>query len=186
MSFDRRIYNFAAGPATPPDEVLEQARDELLNWQGLGTSVMEISHRSKEFMAVYEKTLADLRELMAIPSDYEILLLQGGGIGQNAAIPMNLMPLANKPKADFVVTGIWSEKSVKEAQKYGELILLLVRKHRDFDRFPIKAHGPYPKMQPMCTFVRMRRSAALNLLSFQSLVRPLWLLIYPVIFFRRQ
>ncbi|NDI27093.1 MAG: aminotransferase class V-fold PLP-dependent enzyme, partial [Burkholderiaceae bacterium] len=67
MSFDRRIYNFAAGPATLPDEVLEQARDELLNWQGLGTSVMEISHRSKEFMAVYEKTLADLRELMAIP-----------------------------------------------------------------------------------------------------------------------
>ncbi len=120
MSFDRRIYNFAAGPATLPEEVLEQARDELLNWQGLGTSVIEISHRSKEFMAVYEKTLADLRELMAIPSDYEILLLQGGGIGQNAAIPMNLMPLTKKPKADFVVTGVWSEKSVKEAQKYGE------------------------------------------------------------------
>jgi phosphoserine aminotransferase len=120
MSFDRRIYNFAAGPATLPDEVLEQARDELLNWQGLGTSVMEISHRSKEFMAVYEKTLADLRELMVIPANYEILLLQGGGIGQNAAIPMNLMPLAKKPKADFVVTGIWSEKSVKEAEKYGQ------------------------------------------------------------------
>jgi phosphoserine aminotransferase len=182
MSFDRRIYNFAAGPATLPEEVLEQARDELLNWQGLGTSVMEISHRSKEFMAVYEKTLADLRELMAIPSDYEILLLQGGGIGQNAAIPMNLMPLASKPKADFVVTGIWSEKSVKEAQKYGEAHIAASSQ----DRSPIKAHGPYPKMQPMYTFVRMRRSAALNLLSFQSLVRPLWLLISRAIFFQKQ
>ncbi len=120
MSFDRRIYNFAAGPATLPDEVLQQAKDELLNWQGLGTSVMEISHRSKEFMAVYEETLSNLRDLMQIPDSYEVLLLQGGGIGQNAAIPMNLMPLAKKPKADFVVTGIWSEKSVKEAQKYGQ------------------------------------------------------------------
>ena len=69
MSFDRRIYNFAAGPATLPEEVLQQASDELLNWHGLGTSVMEISHRSKEFMAVYEETLTDLRELMLIPDD---------------------------------------------------------------------------------------------------------------------
>jgi len=69
MSFDRRIYNFAAGPATLPEEVLQQASDELLNWHGLGTSVMEISHRSKEFMAVYEETLTDLRELMSIPDD---------------------------------------------------------------------------------------------------------------------
>jgi len=136
MSFDRRIYNFAAGPATLPDEVLEQVRDELLTWQGLGTSVMEISHRSKEFMAVYEKTLADLRELMAIPSDYEILLLQGGGIGQNAAIPMNLMPLASKPKADFVVTGIWSEKSVKEAQKYGEAHIAASSQAQGFRSIP--------------------------------------------------
>jgi len=115
-----RVFNFAAGPATLPLPVLEQASREMTDWQGSGMSVMEISHRSKEFMAVYEETLADLRELMSIPDDYEILLLQGGGIGQNAAIPMNLMPLAKKPKADFIVTGIWSEKSVKEAQKYGE------------------------------------------------------------------
>ena len=115
-----RVFNFAAGPATLPLPVLEQASREMTDWQGSGMSVMEISHRSKEFMAVYEETLADLRELMSIPDDYEILLLQGGGIGQNAAIPMNLMPLARKPKADFIVTGIWSEKSVKEAQKYGE------------------------------------------------------------------
>jgi phosphoserine aminotransferase len=112
MTFDRRIFNFAAGPATLPEEVLKQAADEMLNWRGLGTSVMEISHRGKEFMEVYEETLQDLRMLMHIPDTYEILLLQGGGLGQNAAIPMNLMPLAkNGPKADFLVTGIWSEKS---------------------------------------------------------------------------
>ena len=120
MTFDRRIFNFAAGPATLPEAVLKQAADEMLNWQGLGTSVMEISHRSKEFMAVYEETLQDLRTLMNIPDTYEILLLQGGGLGQNAAIPMNLMPLAKSgPKADYIVTGVWSEKSYKEAQKYG-------------------------------------------------------------------
>ncbi len=121
MTFDRRIFNFAAGPATLPEEVLKQAADELLNWQGLGASVMEISHRSKEFMAVYEEAMQDLRSLMNIPNDYEILFLQGGGIGQNAAIPMNLMGLGkNGPKADFIVTGVWSEKSFKEAQKYGD------------------------------------------------------------------
>jgi phosphoserine aminotransferase len=120
MSFDHRIFNFAAGPATLPEEVLKQAADEMLNWRGLGTSVMEISHRSKEFMEVYEEVVQDLRALMSIPSNYEILFLQGGGLGQNAAIPMNLMPLAkNGPKADYIVTGIWSEKSYKEAQKYG-------------------------------------------------------------------
>ena len=120
MSFDHRIFNFAAGPATLPEEVLKQAADEMLNWRGLGTSVMEISHRSKEFMEVYEEVVQDLRTLMNIPSNYEVLLLQGGGLGQNAAIPMNLMPLAkNEPKADYIVTGIWSEKSYKEAQKYG-------------------------------------------------------------------
>ena len=120
MTFDRRIFNFAAGPATLPAEVLKQAADEMLNWQGLGTSVMEISHRSKEFMVVYEDALQDLRTLMNIPDAYEILLLQGGGIGQNAAIPMNLMSLGkNGPKADFIVTGVWSEKSFKEAEKYG-------------------------------------------------------------------
>ena len=136
MSFDRRIYNFAAGPATLPEEVLQQAKDELLNWQGLGTSVMEISHRSREFMAVYEETLADLRELMQIPNNYEVLLLQGGGIGQNAAIPMNLMPLAKKPKADFVVTGIWSEKSVKEAQKYGQAHIAATSVEEEFRTIP--------------------------------------------------
>lgn len=137
MTFDNRIYNFAAGPSAVPGEVLKQAADELLNWRGLGTSVMEISHRSKEFMAVYEETLADLRTLMNIPDSYEILLLQGGGIGQNAAIPMNLMALGqNGPKADFIVTGIWSEKSLKEAEKYGVAHLAATSEDLQFNTVP--------------------------------------------------
>ena len=140
MTFDRRIFNFAAGPATLPEEVLQQAADELLNWQGLGTSVMEISHRSKEFMVVYEEVLQDLRTLMNIPDTYEILLLQGGGIGQNAAIPMNLMPLAkNGPKADFIVTGVWSEKSFKEAEKYGIAHLAASSASEKFNTIPARS-----------------------------------------------
>ena len=130
MTFDRRIFNFAAGPATLPEEVLKQAAAEMLNWRGLGASVMEVSHRGKEFMALYEEVLQDLRTLMGIPDSYEILMLQGGGLGQNAAIPMNLMPLAkNGPKADFLVTGIWSEKSYKEADKYGPVSYTHLRAH---------------------------------------------------------
>jgi phosphoserine aminotransferase len=140
MTFDRRIFNFAAGPAAVPEEVLNQAAAEMLNWQGLGTSVMEISHRSKEFMAVYEEVLHDLRTLMNIPESYEILLLQGGGLGQNAAIPMNLMGLGkNGPKADFLVTGIWSEKSFKEADKYGVAHLAASSVAEKFNTIPARS-----------------------------------------------
>ena len=140
MTFDRRIFNFAAGPAAVPEEVLKQAAAEMLNWQGLGTSVMEISHRSKEFMAVYEEVLHDLRTLMNIPESYEILLLQGGGLGQNAAIPMNLMGLAKSgPKADFLVTGIWSEKSFKEADKYGVAHLAASSAAEKFNTIPARS-----------------------------------------------
>jgi phosphoserine aminotransferase len=140
MTFDRRIFNFAAGPAAVPGEVLKQAAAEMLNWQGLGTSVMEISHRSKEFMAVYEEVLHDLRTLMNIPESYEILLLQGGGLGQNAAIPMNLMGLAKSgPKADFLVTGIWSEKSFKEADKYGVAHLVASSAAEKFNTIPTRS-----------------------------------------------
>lgn len=118
--FDQRVYNFAPGPATLPEEVLKEAAPDMLNWQGLGMGVMEVSHRGKAFMACYEETVADLRDLMNIPDSYAVLFLQGGAIGMNAAIPMNLMPLApNGPKADFIATGIWTEKSIKEAAKYG-------------------------------------------------------------------
>lgn len=111
-----RIYNFSAGPAVLPREVLEQARDELVNWQGCGMSVMEMSHRGKEFSGIAAEAEADFRELLAVPANYRILFMQGGAIAQNAIIPMNL--LGQKQTVDYVVTGIWSEKSQKEARRY--------------------------------------------------------------------
>jgi phosphoserine aminotransferase len=134
---DHRVFNFAPGPATLPEEVLKQAADEMLNWQGLGMGVMEVSHRGKAFMACYQEAVADLRELMCIPDTYAVLFLQGGAIGENAAIPMNLMPMAkNGPKADFVVTGIWTEKSAKEAAKYGQVNISASSANDGFNSIP--------------------------------------------------
>lgn len=110
-----RPYNFSAGPAALPDEVLAQAASEMLDWHGSGLSVMEMSHRSKEFIAIHEQAIADLRELLAIPNEFRILFMQGGGIAENAIVPLNL---SRGQKADFVVTGGWSQKSQKEARKY--------------------------------------------------------------------
>ena len=111
-----RIYNFSAGPAVLPQSVLEQARDELLNWQGCGMSVMEMSHRGKEFMGIAAQAEADLRELLAIPANYKVLFLQGGASSQFAMVPMNL--LRGKKSADYLNTGEWSKKAIKEAKKY--------------------------------------------------------------------
>ncbi|WP_323118509.1 3-phosphoserine/phosphohydroxythreonine transaminase [Burkholderia alba] len=111
-----RVFNFSAGPAALPEEVLQQAADEMLDWNGSGMSVMEMSHRGREFMSIHEAALADLRALLEVPANYRILFLQGGGLAENAIVPMNL--LGARETADFVVTGSWSQKSFKEAQKY--------------------------------------------------------------------
>jgi phosphoserine aminotransferase len=111
-----RVFNFSAGPAVMPEEVLQQARDEMMDWRGSGMSVMEMSHRGKEFIGIADQAEADLRELLAIPDDYTVLFLQGGAIAENAIVPMNL--LRGKTKADYVNTGEWSKKSLKEAKKY--------------------------------------------------------------------
>ena len=110
-----RPFNFSAGPANLPEEVLRQAADEMLDWRGSGMSVMEMSHRGKEFISIYEAAEADFRELMAIPSDFRILFMQGGGLAENAIVPLNI---SRGKSADFVVTGSWSDKSQKEARKY--------------------------------------------------------------------
>jgi len=111
-----RVFNFSAGPAVLPEEVLRKAAAEMLDWHGSGMSVMEMSHRGKEFIAIAAKAEADLRTLLAIPADYAVLFLQGGAIGENAIVPMNL--LGGKSVADYVNTGEWSKKSIKEAKKY--------------------------------------------------------------------
>ncbi|QDF96198.1 phosphoserine transaminase [Azoarcus sp. DD4] len=112
-----RVWNFSAGPAALPEEVLRQAAEEMLDWHGVGIGVMEMSHRSKEFVSIVEQAEADLRELMAVPANYRILFMQGGGLGENAIVPLNLM--GEHKVADYVVTGSWSAKSQKEARKYG-------------------------------------------------------------------
>ncbi|NMG46866.1 3-phosphoserine/phosphohydroxythreonine transaminase [Azoarcus communis] len=111
-----RVWNFSAGPAALPEEVLKQAAEEMLDWQGAGMGVMEMSHRGKEFTSIAEAAEADLRELMAVPDNYRILFMQGGAIAENAIIPMNL--LGQHDSADYVVTGAWSAKSLKEARRY--------------------------------------------------------------------
>jgi len=111
-----RVFNFAPGPAALPLEVLEQARDEMTDWRGSGMSVMEISHRSKAFMAVAAEAEADLRELLAIPGDYKVLFLQGGATGQFSAIPMNLTHADSS--VDYINTGSWSKKALGEARHY--------------------------------------------------------------------
>ncbi len=114
-----RAYNFCAGPAALPTAVLEKAQQEMLDWHGKGLSIMEMSHRSKDYVAVAEKAEADLRQLMNIPQNYKVLFLQGGASLQFSAIPLNLLGKNNK--ADYIHTGIWSEKALKEAQRYGDI-----------------------------------------------------------------
>lgn len=111
-----QIYNFSAGPAVLPGEVLQQACNEMLDWHGSGMSVMEMSHRGKEFMSIIEDLENDLRHLAGIPSNYKVLFLQGGASSQFAMVPMNL--LRGKKKADYINTGQWSEKAIKEAKRY--------------------------------------------------------------------
>lgn len=111
-----RVFNFAAGPATLPLEVLEQAKAEMTDWRDSGMSVMEVSHRSKAFVAVAQQAEADLRELLGVPSNYKVLFLQGGATGQFSAIPLNL----TSPDAtvDYINTGAWSKKAIGEAKRY--------------------------------------------------------------------
>jgi len=114
-----RVFNFSAGPAMLPQAVLEKAQQEMLDWNGSGMSVMEMSHRGKEYVSIAEKAEADLREIMGIPSNYKVLFLQGGASTQFATIPMNLM--VAKQKADYINTGSWSKKAVAEAKNFGEV-----------------------------------------------------------------
>lgn len=113
--FTERPFNFSPGPATMPAEVLAQASAEMLNWHGSGMSVMEMSHRGKEFIFIYKQAQQALRELLEVPAHFKILFMQGGGLGENAIVPMNL---SRGEAADFVITGSWSQKSLKEAGKY--------------------------------------------------------------------
>src|SRR5213082_404482 len=129
-----RIFNFSAGPAMLPAEVLSRAGDEILDWHGSGMSVMEMSHRGKEFVGIAAEAEKDLRELLAIPANYKVLFLQGGATLQFAQVPMNL--LHGKGKADYVVTGEWSKKAVKEAKNYCDVAIAASSEDRKFTYAP--------------------------------------------------
>jgi phosphoserine aminotransferase len=147
-----RAINFSAGPAVLPEPVLRQAAAEMLDWRGSGMSVMEMSHRGKEFIGIYDKAQADLRTLLAIPSNYKLLFLQGGAIAENAVIPMNL--LGGRGSADYVNTGEWSKKSIKEAKKYCTVNVAASSEDRNFTYVPAQAawkRGNDPAYVHVCT-----------------------------------
>lgn len=146
-----RVWNFSAGPAALPEEVLRQAQEELLDWHGAGCSVMEMSHRGKEFTGIIEQAEADLRELMGIPAGYKVLFLQGGATQQFAQIPLNL--LAGR-SADYIVTGAWSKKALKEAQRVGNVRCAATTESSGFTRLPIAEEiklDPFAAYLHVCT-----------------------------------
>jgi phosphoserine aminotransferase len=129
-----RVFNFSAGPAALPEPVLRRAAEEMLDWHGSGMSVMEMSHRGKEFISIAERAESLLRELLAVPANYKVLFMQGGAIGENAIVPMNL--LRGKTGIDFVDTGEWSKKSIKEAKKYAAVNVAATAADTGYDRVP--------------------------------------------------
>lgn len=129
-----RAYNFCAGPATLPESVLQQAREEMLDWRGTGMSVMEMSHRSDEFVEIAETAEQDLRELAGISDDYAVLFMQGGASSQFSAIPLNL--LGDKSSADYVNTGIWSKKAIAEAKRFGDVQVVASAEASGFASIP--------------------------------------------------
>ena len=145
-----RVFNFSAGPAALPESVLRQAADEMLDWHGSGMSVMEMSHRGKEFIAIHAECEALLRELLAVPANYKVLFMQGGAIGENAIVPMNM--LRGRTSADYVNTGEWSKKSIKEAGKYAKVNVVASSEATHFDRVPKRETW---KLDPNAAYVHI-------------------------------
>ena len=142
------IYNFSAGPAVLPKAVLQQVQQELVDWHGSGMSVMEMSHRGKEFMGIAAEAEADLRALMSIPSNYKVLFLQGGASSQFAMVPMNL--LRGKTSADYLNTGEWSKKAIKEAKKFGGVNVVASSEDKNFSYAPEQGQW---KLDPNAAYV---------------------------------
>jgi phosphoserine aminotransferase len=145
-----RVFNFSAGPAALPETVLQTAAAEMLDWHGSGMSVMEMSHRGKEFISIAEDAEALLRELLAVPANYKVLFMQGGAIGENAIVPMNM--LRGKTRADYIDTGEWSKKSIKEAQKYCSVNVAASGKAGGYTAIPARSEW---KLDPDAAYVHI-------------------------------
>lgn len=145
-----RVFNFSPGPATLPEAVLRKAADEMLDWRGSGMSVMEMSHRGKEFISIHAEAEATLRELLKIPANYKVLFMQGGAIGENAIVPMNL--IGRTGKADYVLTGDWSKKSYKEAKTFGTVNVAATGEASTFTAIPKQGEW---KLDPGAAYVHI-------------------------------
>ena len=163
-----RPFNFSAGPAALPAEVLEQAAQDMLNWpnaqgQPSGMSVMEMSHRGKDFMAIYEQVHANLKQVLAVPDHFKILFMQGGGIGQNAIVPLNL---SRASVVDMVVTGSWSQKSFTEAGKYAQVHLAASDEAHGFCNIPAPSTW---KLSPQASYVHICSNETIHGVEFHEL-----------------
>ncbi len=159
----QRPYNFSAGPAAIAPEVLQQAASEMLDWHGSGMGVMEMSHRGKEFISIYEQAQADLRDLLAIPKNFHVLFMQGGGLAENAIVPLNL---SRGGTVDFVLTGSWSQKSLKEARRYCSVNVAATDEANGFTRLP--APGTW-KLSPGASYVHLCSNETIHGVEFHEL-----------------
>jgi phosphoserine aminotransferase len=159
----KRVFNFNPGPAALPLPVLQQAQAEMLDYKGTGMSVMEISHRSKEFEAIVAEAQADLRELMGIPANYKILFLQGGASLMFAMVPMNFRPAG--ASADYIVTGTWSKKALKEAQKLGTAKAAATVEADNFNRLPLQADL---KLEPAAAYLHFTSNETIHGVEYFS------------------
>jgi phosphoserine aminotransferase len=157
-----RVFNFSAGPAVLPEAVLRQAAAEMMDWHGSGMSVMEMSHRGKEFVGIAAKAESDLRALLSIPASYKVLFLQGGAIAENALVPMNL--LAGRTAADYVNTGEWSKKSIKEAKKYCTVNIAASAEDRNFTYVPARETW---KLDPAAAYVHVCTNETIGGVEYQ-------------------
>lgn len=158
-----RVYNFSAGPSMLPEAVLHRAREEMLDYRGTGMSVMEMSHRSKDYVAIAEKAEADLRVLMNIPANYKVLFLQGGATGQFAAVPMNL--LRDKTAACYLNTGIWSGKALSEAKRYCEVKQVASAKESGYITIPPRSEW---QIDPDAAYLHYTSNETINGVEFQD------------------
>jgi phosphoserine aminotransferase len=159
----QRPYNFSAGPAAIPEDVLQQAASEMLDWRGSGMSVMEMSHRGKEFISICEKAEADFRQLLAVPQNFHILFMQGGGLAENAIVPLNL---SQGGAVDFVVTGSWSQKSTKEAAKFCNAAVAATDEAQGFTHIPDPTSW---KLRGDARYVHICSNETINGVEFQQL-----------------
>src|SRR2546423_9211241 len=157
-----RVFNFSPGPAVMPEEVLRKAAAEMLDWHGSGMSVMEMSHRGKEFISIADKAEADLRALLAIPASYKVLFLQGGAGAEKAILPMNL--LGSRSLADYVNTGEWSKKSIKEAKKYCTVNIAASGEDRSFTYVPAQETW---KLTPGAAYVHVCTNETIGGVEYQ-------------------